>query len=176
MPFTPRLTSAGMNGSPWWYSSGNPFYTPLLQLPNCTCYAYGRYAEARNDWAALPTGNGGDWYDAATSFQRGPTPQLGAVICFKSISGDYDGHVGIVEEIWADGTLVTSNSEYNGAYFALYTVTPANDYQTAWQRANRDYYCQGFIYNDVEPIPGVWGPWTLVNYLKRKRKRRCGLA
>ena len=177
MPFTPRLNSTGMNGNPWWYSNSNIFYAAGYGLPNCTCYAYGRYAEARNDWAPLPSGNGGDWYDAATNFQRGPVPQLGAVICYTSPSQQWDGHVAIVEVINADGTIVTSNSAYGGSYFWTATVDPNDGYLEAWMKPpTRDYVCQGFIYNDVEPIPGVWGPWTLVNYLKRQRKRRCGLA
>ena len=175
MAFTPRLSSAGMQGNPWWYSADNIFYAAGYGLPNCTCYSYGRYAEARGDWADLPSGNGGDWYDAATGFQRGPTPALGSVICYTSPSGQWDGHVAIVEQINQDGSIVTSNSAYNGTYFWTATVRPENGYLEAWMAPpNRDYVCQGFIYNDIEPVPGEWGPWTLVNYLKRQRERRRG--
>ena len=176
MPFTPRLDTTGMSGNPWWYSASNPFYAAGYGLPNCTCYAYGRYAEARNDWAALPTGNGGDWYDAATSFPRGSQPQLGSVICYKSPSGQWDGHVAIVEEIHADGSLTTSNSAYGGAYFWTATVRPEDSYLEAWMKPpSRDYVCQGFIYTDIEPVPDFPGPWIILDYLKKKRKRRCGL-
>ena len=177
MPFTPRLSSSGMAGNPWWYSSGNVYYAAGYGLPNCTCYAYGRYAEVRNAFAALPTGNGGDWYDAATGFQRGSEPQLGSVICYTSPSQQWDGHVAIVEVINGDGTIVTSNSAYGGTYFWTATVDVNDGYLEAWMKPpSRDYVCQGFIYNDSQPLPGgPWGPWTLINYLKRQRKRRCGL-
>lgn len=149
MAFTPRLNSNGMSGNAWWYSSGNVFYASGYGMPNCTCYAYGRFAEIRNGFASLPTGNGGDWYDAATNFNRGATPEIGAVACYASRSGSYDGHVAIVEAINADGSIVTSNSAYNGTYFWTETVTPANGYCSGWMTRNRDYYCQGFIYNDA---------------------------
>lgn len=152
MAFTPRLTSNGMQNNPWWYSNGNVFYASGYGLPNCTCYAYGRYAEIRNGFANLPTGNGGDWYDAATSFQRGQIPQLGSVICYTSRSGQYDGHVAIVEVINDDGSIVTSNSAYGGTYFWTARVYPENGYLESWMSTQRDYYCQGFIYNDsVDP-------------------------
>ena len=177
MPFTPRLNSSGMVDNPWWYSSGNVFWAAGYGLPNCTCYAYGRYAEVRNAFAALPTGDAGDWYDAATGFQRGSEPQLGSVICYTSPSELWDGHVAIVEVINGDGTIVTSNSAYGGAYFWTATVDVNDGYLEAWMKPpSRDYVCQGFIYNDSQPLPGgPWGPWTLINYLKRQRKRRCGL-
>ena len=175
MPFTPRLNDTGMLNNPWWYSSGNPFYVAGYGLPNCTCYSYGRYAEARGDWAALPTGNGGDWYDAATSFNRGSVPQLGAVVCYKSPSGQWDGHVAIVEVINSDGSIVTSNSAYQGTYFWTATVYPGDNYLEWWMKPPyRDYVCQGFIYNDVEPLPpgGPWGPWVLLENLRYQRQRR----
>ena len=66
--------------------------------------------------------------------------------------------------------------KYNGTYFWTATVRPEDGYLEAWMAPpNRDYICQGFIYNDVEPIPGEWGPWTLINYLRRQRERRRGI-
>lgn len=157
MTFTPRLDDTGMAGNPWWYSNGNVFYAAGYGLPNCTCYSYGRYAEVRNAFANLPTGNGGDWYDAATSFNRGQTPQLGAIACYKSTSGIYDGHVSVVEEIDVlNGSITTSNSAYGGTYFWTETVYASNNYLASWMTPpNRDYFFQGFIYNDgyVPPTP-----------------------
>lgn len=168
MSFTPRLNSNGMQGNPWWYSSGNPFYASGYGLPNCTCYAYGRYAEIRNGFANLPTGDGKDWYANATAFERGSVPKLGAVVCYGSTSGNYGGHVAIVEQINSDGSIVTSNSAYHGTYFFLNTVYPADNYLPSWATTSRDYYLQGFIYNDaggtqisgndwvIAAICGVW--------------------
>lgn len=161
MAFTPRLNSNGMQGNPWWYSNNNIYYASGYGLPNCTCYAYGRYAEIRNAFANLPSGDGGQWYDAATNFNRGSVPKLGAVACYKSRSGTYAGHVAIVEVINADGTIVTSNSAYNGTYFWTDTVSPGTGYCPAWATTNRDYYCQGFIYNDTGGTEIATNAWVI---------------
>ena len=168
MAFSPRLNSNGMANNPWWYSNGNIYYASGYGLPNCTCYAYGRYAEIRGEFAALPSGDGGQWYDAATGFNRGSTPKLGAIACYKSRSGQYAGHVAVVEVINDDGSIITSNSAYNGTYFFTNTVYASDGYVAGWMTTNRDYYCQGFIYNDaggtqisdnawvIAAICGVW--------------------
>ena len=159
MAFTPRLdtnTPTSMTNNPWWYSSGNVFYAAGYGLPNCTCYAYGRYAEIRNAFANLPTGDAGDWYNNATSFNRGQVPQLGAIACYTSPSGNFPGHVAMVEVINNDGSLVTSNSGWGGPYFWTATVSPNDGYLESWMRqGGRDYIFQGFIYNDDQPVPPV---------------------
>lgn len=151
MSFVPRLNSNGMYNNPWWYSNGNVFYSAGYGLPNCTCYAYGRYAEIRNAFAPLPTGDAGEWYDAATSFSRGQTPKLGAVVCYGDDNQTNPGHVAIVEVINSDGSIVTSNSAYNSTYFWTETVTASSNYTPTWA-VNRGYHLQGFIYNDATEI------------------------
>ena len=42
-PYEPRLTKSGMLNSIYWYSDTNPFYPTGYGLPNCTCYAWGRF-------------------------------------------------------------------------------------------------------------------------------------
>lgn len=169
MAFSPRLNSNGMANNPWWYSSGNIYYASGYGLPNCTCYAYGRYAEIHGEFAALPSGDGGQWYDAAIGFNRGSTPKLGAIACYKSRSGQYAGHVAVVEVINDDGSIITSNSAYNGTYFFTNTVYASDGYVAGWMTTNRDYYCQGFIYNDAggtgistnaSVIAAICGCWT----------------
>lgn len=151
--FVPRLTVDGVNGGTWWYSSGNPFYTSGYGLPNCTCYAYGRYAEARGTWANLPRWDAKDWYDDATSFHRGQTPALGAVLCLGQ-TGDGPGHVAIVEQIASNGDIVVSESHYGGTYWNLRTITRASGYNP-W---GGSFYFQGFIYNEWSPDdPGGGG-------------------
>lgn len=44
MGFNPRLNYNGMLNNFYWYSD-NPFYQSNYGLPNCTCYAYGRFWE-----------------------------------------------------------------------------------------------------------------------------------
>ena len=119
IPRTSILEPTDMRISSWWYSSDNPFYTPSLSLPNCTCYAYGRYAEARGAWQHnLPTGNAGTWYETAVDrgFNVGSTPALGAIACYKATQGTHPGHVAIVEIIQQQQgggiRVTTSNSSY----------------------------------------------------------------
>lgn len=157
MGFTPRLNSDGMYGNPWWYSTGNIYYASGNGMPNCTAYAYGRYAEIRGDFANLPGGNAGTWWGTVdrSVFQTGSTPQLGAVICWDSASGTGGlGHVGIVEVIESDGTLKVSDS-WAGQYFYVRTVRPPN-----YDPYISDYVFQGFIYNDA--VSGrISNPYTV---------------
>lgn len=169
--FVPRLTDSGVNGGSWWYTSGNPFYAAGYGMPNCTCYAYGRYAEARNAWANLPTWDAKDWYDDATSFQRGAVPGLGAVMCWGT-TGSGPGHVAIVEQIAANGDVTISESHYTSSlpYWDLQTLTAASGYSHPYLGA--DYYLQGFIYNDWgpggggQPIVASWQTKTIGGYAR----------
>ena len=179
MPFTPRLNSDGMSGSRYWYSTSNPYY-PTYGLPNCTCYAWGRFWEINNQMGhdVLPLGmrdNANMWYSSSSAYQHGSTPKLGAIICYDG--GPYaTGHVGVVEQINKDNngnivSIVTSNSDYGGTYFYLQTLTPP------YNQATLSF--QGFIYNPYvsdkpKPEPtkkkrgfkfNLWG-----NYVKTVRK------
>lgn len=165
--FVPRLTSDGMQGNLHWYSNGNPFYARGYGLPNCTCYAYGRFWEigdpgntGANNPLELPQhGDGGTWWTYPTTLEKGFIPQLGAVICFEGIPG----HVAIVEQINGDGTIVTSNSAWGGQYFFLETLSSINNYNN----------CQGFIYNPyaggVDPVYNKKRGYNFVLFNRRKR-------
>lgn len=161
--FTPRLTDSGIYTSPWWNSAPNPFWNAHsgIDLPNCTCYAYGRYAEARNAWASLPTYNACDWYDDATSFSRGSTPALGAVMCWGQTGSDPIGHVAIVEEIRTNGDILISESHYSARTnpqvpdWDVQLLTVASGYSNDY--LGPSFYLQGFIYNDWSPGQGGGG-------------------
>lgn len=169
--FIPRLNSNGMVGSKYWYDSNwNPYY-PANGLPNCTCYAWGRWAEIMD---AVPTGlslrNAENWYADTTGYNKGQTPKLGAIICFAD--GPYSGlgHVAVVEQIDADGTVTFSNSAYNGQYFYLRSGKAENNY--GYESA---YRLQGFIYlpdeydpHPPQPIPPIKFNKPLWFYCKRK--------
>lgn len=172
--FTPRLNDNGMLNNPYWYSR-NPFY-PEYGLPNCTCYCWGRFWECSDpnvEYINRPTlslANAREWYGyTADGYQRGQTPQLGAVMCFDGgVQGL--GHVCTVEEIYSDGSVLTSNSADGGTYFYLDTYPP--DY------SHSVYRFQGFIYNPyVSPTPPVppttSKPFLYVN--KRKFMKRRGM-
>lgn len=86
MSFVPRLTDSGILNNPKWYSQ-NPFYQSGYGMPNCTCYAWGRFWEESNDDpdamdnkpTQLPTGDGGVWWERAVAsgyYETGQTPEL----------------------------------------------------------------------------------------------------
>lgn len=175
--FVPRLTKDGMLNSKYWYSSTNPFY-PTYGLPNCTCYAWGRFWEISDVVPHLPTGNGGDWWPNVHDYETGATPQLGAVLCLDE-PGEA-GHVCIVEQILDNGDIITSNSGYSRdpggyddpRYFWTETNPVSTGYLSSWEVA-RGYVFQGFIYNPEQPVPPQPGRRSkLPLYMMAMKKRR----
>lgn len=153
-PYIPRLTSDGILGNHWYYES-NPFFNAGFGLPNCTCYAWGRRAEILDEAPNLSTHNADTFWsynEATGAYPSGQTPRLGAICCWSytgSHAGD-GGHVSVVEQINEDGTIVTSNSAWGGAFFYLQTLSPDNGYEwTAYTNF------QGFIYlpHGYDPKP-----------------------
>lgn len=123
-------------------------------LPNCTGYAWGRFMECQTNvhTCNLSRGDAERWYGyTMDGYQRGQTPKLGAVICWYSTRSG--GHVAIVEEIKANGDIVTTNSAYSGSYFYRKTLSPKNNYYMG-----KSYSFQGFIYNPTEFTPGPTPP------------------
>ena len=181
VPRTSTTTPTPMLNNPWWYSTAsNPYlgwYNRFTNtgngLPNCTCYAYGRFAEIRGGWdsSMLPRGDAGSWYLQATNPNSqfyigagnfGQVPQLGSVVCWADpnavynsnwiVTQGYAGHVAIVEEIDQNGRIWTSNSAYGGDYFYMAYRDPPDYYIPYHSGA---YRLQGFLYNDafVPPTP-----------------------
>ena len=156
-------------------------------MPNCTCYAWGRFWEESNQDindmsnkpTQLPLSDGGQWWQDAVSsgyYQTGQTPELGAVICFSDNYGGA-GHVAIVEEINSQTQEITcSNSAWQSTFFWLSYITPVQG-QYDWSH----YTFQGFIYNPfVSPTPPVPPsqriirkfPWAI--YSRKLREKRRG--
>lgn len=162
--FVPRLTSDGIYGNYWWYDRANIYY-PAHQLPNCTCYCYGRWGEIRGAFADLPGYDAKYWFDAATNFERGSVPQLGAIACYGYDGTEYAGHVAVVEVINNDGSITLSNSGYPDSFFWVETVRPEEGWLENYM-IPRNYYFQGFIYIDVEPVP----PQPTPVYSSRKHR------
>ena len=163
MAYIPRLNSVGIPNNPKWYSR-NPFYQtdPDLGLPNCTCYAWGRFWEISDPNDAyinrpnLSLGNAEDWYYyTQDGYERGQIPKLGATICFRNQYGYGVGHVGVVEQIGANGVIVTSNSDYGGRYFYTETLTPDSNGVYHHMGSEYMYDSVGFIYNPwaEQPTP-----------------------
>ena len=118
-------------------------------LPNCTGYAYGRFMECQYHVTTcnLSRANAELWYsNILDGYERGQTPKLGAVICWSSTRSG--GHVAIVERINSDGSILTSNSAYNGSRFYTKTLKASNNYYMG-----KAYTFQGFIYNPTPFIP-----------------------
>lgn len=168
--FYPRLTADGIYQSKYYYGE-NPFYASGVGLPNCTCYAWGRFYEISDVRPSLPMGNGGDWFVSAQNagvYEHGVVPALGAVVCYGSTTGGA-GHVAIVEEVFEDGSFTISQSGYyrpiapyppdTEDYF--WTDVCSGDSKLAvWMGS---YYFQGFIYNPEVPVP--------LNPTTKKKKR-----
>lgn len=117
-------------------------------LPNCVGYAWGRWRELLGRKHNLSTSNAENWYgNTSDGYERGTTPKVGAVICWRKgqagNSSDGAGHVGIVEDVNVDGSIVVSNSAYGGDRF--YTMTLSAPYNIGSK-----YSFQGFIYLPTE--------------------------
>ena len=149
------------------YYASNPYYQSGYGMPNCTCYAYGRFWELSGVKPALSLRNAENWYGHPDGYARGDLPKLGAVICWRKgaagVSSDGAGHVAIVEAINDDGSIVTSESGWGSSLFWWRQTRRNNDGN--WGQSSA-YVFQGFIYNpvnfdggeveDVQPISGNW--------------------
>lgn len=134
-------------------------------LPNCVGYAYGRFMEIMAMGSTelptdvdLSTGDAGMWYPSTSdSYERGQDPRPGAVICWSKDGGA--GHVGIVEKVLKDGSIITSESgfvswdaKYNesSGFWAKRRVKGADG---NWGQGGA-YHFQGFIYNPAVTAGG----------------------
>ena len=145
-------------------------------LPNCVGYAWGRFCEEQGIHdCRLSRGNAENWYPRSDGYERGQFPKLGAVICWSDSAGD--GHVAIVEKVYPNGDILTSNSAYGGSRFYLKELTRSSNYYMG-----DTYHFQGFIYPTVDfidpdtPVPPeptntykTRFPWVL--YSRKFRKR-----
>lgn len=104
-------------------------------IPNCVGYAYGRFMECANiQTCNLPTTNAKEWYKTAP-YSKGQQPKQGAIACWE---GNY-GHVAFVEEVYANGSILTTQSNYDGERWESKILYPPYD--------KIGLRFQGFIYN-----------------------------
>lgn len=112
-------------------------------LPNCVGYSWGRWRELLGYAPKLSRGNAENWWGYKDGYERGQTPKLGAVICWRKgkagNQNDGAGHVAIVERINADGSITCSESNYGGSRFNVRTLK-------APYSLGSSYTFQGFIY------------------------------
>lgn len=128
------------------YYSGNVFYQCGYGMPNCTCYAFGRWQELLGKKPNLSTSNAENWYGKNDGYSRGKTPKLGAVICYRKgqagNASDGAGHVAIVEEIYSDGSILISESNWGGTNFQTKKLDKNYTYGSL--------IFQGFIYIPID--------------------------
>lgn len=180
-----RRTSAPSSTNKYYIKTTKGGYNKCIQikpdgsvLPNCVGYAWGRYCEEQNIHSCkLSRGNAENWYGYNDGYNRGSTPKLGAVICWHSTKSG--GHVAIVEKINNDGSILTSNSAYNGSRFYTKKLYPPH------YRMGSAYTFQGFIYPDTDfidpdtPIPvetsEIKHKFKWVIYSRKLRNRRTNI-
>lgn len=115
-------------------------------LPNCVGYCWGRWYELLGKRPRLSMNNAENWWGyTADGYERGQTPKLGAVICWRKgragVSSDGAGHVAIVEKIGSNGDILVSESHYGGARWKEKIYTRASGYYLG-----SAFTFQGFIY------------------------------
>lgn len=161
MKFVPRLTMPE-SGNPYYnkvqdggYSEciyGSPTQPGCKVLSNCSGYAAGRFAEEMKQgymsyYKHAP--NAEQFWDQAPTYhlRTGSTPKLGAIICWEGL-GSRAGHVAVVEQINADGSIVTSESGYN-AKKPFWTTKRYKGTNGNWGADTSIYKFRGFIYSPI---------------------------
>ena len=151
MTFEPRLTAPTTDNR--FYYKDNVFYKSGYGMPNCTAYAWGRFYELLNKLGVsgkpkLQTSNAENWYQEEKTYQKGQTPKLGSVIvwsCGKIHEpSDGSGHVMVVEEIYDNGDILASGSDYKGRLFYTQKFTKSSGYKLSSSKYK--YTFDGFIY------------------------------
>ena len=188
MSYTPRLTipekgNPYYNRKPNGYSDavlGKPTEAGLDVLRNCVGYAYGRFNEivGQGKMVYLKPVNAEQFIVAIEKYHQpltvGFTPKLGSCMVWAqgttSSGSDGAGHVAIVEQINADGSIVTSESGWN-AKKAFWTQKRTNA-DGRWGQGSK-YNFLGFIYNpavaDVVPEPSNKdAEVSLINDIRKK--------
>lgn len=164
--FTQR-TTAPTQSDVWFYSK-NPFHWSGYGLPNCTCYAWGRFAELMNSQPTLSRGNAENWYGYNDGYSRGQTPKLGAIICWRKgeagNGSDGAGHVAVVEQINADGSIVISQSGWGAS--EIYWRSSTDNKNGNWGLVS-PYVFQGFIYHPIDFVDDSIKPVSGNRYLTR---------
>ena len=149
-----RQVSGGLNGA----VQGYPVVKNANVLCNCVGYANGRFNESINDpdlkgvaktFKYQLVCNAENFIESAKNqgLKISKTPVLGGIMVWQkgaTLSGsDGAGHVAFVEQVNSDGSIVTSESGYNG--FAFKTVKRTNS-NGRWGQAS-GYKFRGCIIN-----------------------------
>lgn len=170
MEFTPRLTRPEAGNKYYIRVASGGYSTAILGKPvdkdcdvlsNCVGFAVGRFHEIANcpEFNLIMPVNAENIFANAKAhgLKTGSEPKLGAIIVWAKgkigDSSDGAGHVAVVEQINADGSIVTSESGY-GAKNPFWTTQRYKKSGNWGQSA--DYTFVGFVYQpdgDTNPYP-----------------------
>lgn len=157
-----RTVSGGLNGA----VAGKPTISGANVLCNCVGYANGRFNESINDpdlkgvifkFKYQLVCNAENFIESAKrqGLKISSTPVEGGIMVWQKGrtlgGGDGAGHVAFVEEVYADGTIMTSESGYNA--WAFKTIRRSNN-NGRWGQASA-YKFRGCIINPSIKNPKV---------------------
>ena len=154
MAFTMRTTKPGA-GNKYYirkaqggYSNaiyGKPTDSECNVLANCVGYAYGRFNEIGGYGYCkyLAPVNAENFMDYKGSCKTGMTPKVGACMVWEG-KGDLAGHVAIIEKVYDNNHVYTSESGY-GSKNPFWNSHRYNN-NGRWG-CNSNYKFLGFIYN-----------------------------
>ena len=132
---------------------GKPTDSECNVLANCVGYAYGRFNEIGGYGYCkyLAPVNAENFMDYKGSCKTGMTPKVGACMVWEG-KGDLAGHVAIVEKVYNNNHVYTSESGYGSS--AFWNQHRYNN-NGRWG-CGSNYSFKGFIYNPAvkdEPAP-----------------------
>lgn len=145
-----RIASGGYSTA----IAGRPTDSDCDVLANCVGYAVGRFHEIakRPQFDLIDPINAENLFANAQQhgLKTGSTPQIGSLIVWQKGatlgSSDGAGHVAVIEAVAPDGTVTTSESEWNGRAFVNRTYAPPYSYGTG-------YKLLGFVYQpETQPV------------------------
>lgn len=147
-----RKASGGLNPA----IKGSPTDAQNDVLANCVGYAVGRFAEEGGPWLRPVNAELFVQYAQRDGLTIEQTPSLGACMVWQGGTTqrpeDGAGHVAIVEQINADGSIITSESGY-GAKRPFWTMHRERGTGNWGERPSR-YKFLGFIRNPgVQELP-----------------------
>ena len=168
-----RQVTGGLNGA----VAGKPTIAGANVLCNCVGYANGRFNEIINDPNLTGTAlkfkyqlvcNAENFIESAKKqgLKISSVPVLGGIMVWQKGNtlggGDGAGHVAVVEEIFSDGTIMTSESGWNAWAFKTVKRSNANG---RWSQAS-GYKFRGCIINpavknETTPAPANDGKLTI---------------
>lgn len=149
--FNPYYVKKPAGYSPCDYGNKERRDPILNTLANCVGWATGRYNEigGYGKIKYAPRGNASNFINDAKrlGLKTVMKPTLGGIMVWKG-GRTGQGHVAVVEVINSDGSITTSESEYNGRIFSTYRRSGANwTNGCAWMKTG--YTFIGCIVNDA---------------------------